>query len=194
MRAQLGIPPDATVFARYGGLDTFDIKCVQHVVCSLARSAQRGLWFLFANTQPFCGAPQPRNIVHIGHLSTSEERSRFIRTSDAMLHARMAGETFGNAVAEFSSHNRPVFTSRTGGLEHVRILGERAQIYNCSSLEAQLLAFNRTDAKIQDWNAYAAYYPKPVMRRFVEVYGCEPPLSRQSKSPSGVHSGARLLG
>lgn len=38
-------------------------------------------------------------------------RCAFIRTCDAMLHARMSGETFGLAIAEFSAHNRPVLTS-----------------------------------------------------------------------------------
>ena len=100
-----------------------------------------------------------------------------------MLHARSGGETFGNSVAEFSAHNRPIFTSRSGGQAHVHILGARAQIYTCSSLEAQLLAFNRTDAKLHDWNAYALYYPKPVMRRFVELYGCGADGGSASEKP-----------
>jgi glycosyltransferase involved in cell wall biosynthesis len=56
------------------------------------------------NTHPFC-EPRP-NIIHLPASSDCDTKSRFIRSCDAMLHARYDGETFGLAVAEFSAHNR----------------------------------------------------------------------------------------
>ena len=45
-----------------------------------------------------------------------------------MLHVRSAGETFGNAVAEFSHLGVPVVTTFSGACAHRTILGERAVV------------------------------------------------------------------
>ena len=95
-----------------------------------------------------------------------------------MIHARGQGETFGLAVAEFSVHNRPVFTTRAiifkdtdRARTHLNILGSKAIQYNSSSQLASLLKnFNRTQAAKGDWNAYRRYEPEPVMRQFQKVF------------------------
>ncbi|KAL1518619.1 hypothetical protein AB1Y20_002907 [Prymnesium parvum] len=95
LRRVLRIPSNATVFGRYGGLDTFSIDFVHSVVIEVAVAKPTTIYFLFMNTLQFCD-PLP-NVIHLEATSDEEEKSRFIRTCDAMLHARYSGETFGLA-------------------------------------------------------------------------------------------------
>jgi len=159
MRNELGIPKSAVVFGRFGGQDTFDITWVQRIVCKEATDPASSLYFIFANTKTFCEPGQ--RLIYLPNLLEAD-RSRFIRTTDAMLHARSDGETFGMAVAEFSVHNRPIFTTRSGASAHIDILGQRAILYTRESLQKQLKEFNRTDAALREWNAYAVYSPERI--------------------------------
>ena len=112
----------------------------------------------------------------------------FIRTCDAMVHARREGETFGLAVAEFAVRNKPVLTAnlsfRQSTLAHVHHLGAKAILYtDAASLLDALLSFNRTDAASRDWRAYTEFEPHMVMRRFREVF-----LSGSEHAHAGEHS------
>eukprot|EP00966_Prymnesium_polylepis_P174272 4032139-Prymnesium_polylepis.1 len=128
LRGTLNIPEGATVFCRYGGPGTFDIEFAKEAVRQVARS-RADVYFLFAGTDPF--SDTRANIVHLRAITEDAEKHshRFIRTCDAMLHARRDGESFGMAVAEFSVMNKPVFTyafAPKGGREHLHILGDKA--------------------------------------------------------------------
>lgn len=97
-RRTLNISSEALVLCRYGGRETFNIKYVHQAVMQAV--AQRDdLHFLFVNTDSF-GPAHPR-IRFLPALHSDEKKARFIRSCDAMLHARREGETFGLAVAEF---------------------------------------------------------------------------------------------
>jgi hypothetical protein len=109
LRGRLGIPASAVVFGRYGGKETFDIPHAVSAVLAVA-SARPDIYFLFMNTAPLHGAGGEvctlPNVIHLAPSVEDEYKSIFIRSCDAMLHARAAGETFGLAIAEFSAHNR----------------------------------------------------------------------------------------
>ena len=131
LRDELGIPSDALVFGRHGGYDVFDIPEARRAVAEVAISRPE-IYFVFLNTKPIelrdlpanlgRGAdpwewaeeeeqPQLPNLIYLPANIDDEYKSRFIRTCDAMLHARSSGETFGLAIAEFSAANRPVICS-----------------------------------------------------------------------------------
>jgi hypothetical protein len=169
LRAELGISPAATVFGRYGGEATFDIGFVQQEVIWLSQH-RSDIVFIFMNTEPFCS--EAPNVKFLPSSSDYVRRVQFVRTCDAMLHARYYGETFGLAIAEFSVQNRPVITF--GGSQdsaHLSILGEKGLVYHDSaSLRTILIGFNRTTAATGDWNAYSAFEPKQVIRRFVDEF------------------------
>ena len=176
MREQLGIPADATVIGRYGGMNSFDIRCVQEAVCEVAKSSSN-TYFLFANTEPFksgCHKGVDR-IIMLPSMESKAERVRFIKTTDAMVHARGGGESFGLAVGEWSVQNKPVFTTRTAGdrtaqMAHADILGNRAQLYTCSDVAAKLVGFDRAAAAARtDWNAYAGNSVAAIMARFMRL-------------------------
>jgi hypothetical protein len=167
MRSELGIPEEATVFGRHGGYDQFDIGYVHPIVYEVAKS-NPSIYFLFVNTRPFCD-PLP-NIIHLGPIVNLEAKVKFINTCDAMLWARSEGETFGNAIAEFSWKNKPVFATKVGDIAHIEILGSKGQWYTESTLKQMLLDFNKEEAKKHDWNAYRDYSPEKVMKIFEEVF------------------------
>eukprot|EP00966_Prymnesium_polylepis_P176733 4092426-Prymnesium_polylepis.1 len=174
MRRELRIPNGATVFGRYGGADTFSIDFAHAAVEEVARACPETIYFLFMNTLPFCDALP--NVVHLEATSDDEAKSRFIRTCDAMLHARYSGETFGLAVAEFSAHNRPVLASNVhdddgAARMHIITLGTRGIFYHDrQSLVSKLRSFDRESASKKDWNAYRDFEPSRVMADFERIF------------------------
>ena len=188
LRGELGIPPEATVFGRYGGYESFDIDVAREAVLEVARESLdvgssdlpgggSRIFFLFMNTPPLA-EPLP-NIIHVGKTSDAARKSAFIRTCDAMLHARSCGETFGLAVGEFSAHNRPVITSSEHtdngtARMHLDVLGAKGLYYrDAPSLAALLRGFERTGRHSRvgrDWNAYRQFEPSRVMRTFEQVF------------------------
>lgn len=133
LRDTLNIPHDAVVFGRHGGYESFDIPFV-HKTIERVLNDRDNVWFLFMNTQPFT-EPHPR-IIHLPENTSLDYKSRFIGTCDAMLHARTIGESFGMAIAEFSSMHKPIITWKHDGprnlhedIEHLNILGKSGIYY-----------------------------------------------------------------
>jgi len=168
LRKQLGIPENAIVFGGYGGANQFDIMNVHKVVYFIANN-YKNIYFLFANFYKFC--PTSPNIIHLDCIIELDEKVKFINTCDAMLHARSDGETFGIAVGEFSSKNKPVITTRCGSLAHLEILGDKCILYiTIQDLVDILTNFDPIKEKAKDWNAYTNYTPDKVMKIFNDTY------------------------
>lgn len=170
LRDTLGIPAGAVVLGRHGGVGEFNLPFVHEVVARVA-AERDDLWFLFLNTAPFC-APHPR-IVHLPATIDVERKVRFLNTCDAMLHARVEGETFGLAVGEFSFQNKPVLTwAYSKDRAHIRIHKEQCLTYADAAELRHLIATLRTTlAAGLAWDAYrAAFTPSAVMRRFAAVF------------------------
>jgi hypothetical protein len=87
-----------------------------------------------------------------------------------MIHARKRGETFGMAIAEFSSCNKPVFTwSGSEEKAHIDMLGDKAVVYNDQTdLEKLLLDYKIVDDT--DYNAYREYTPDKVIKTFENIF------------------------
>ena len=125
------------------------------------------------------GKGRSMNLRFLPGTSDVVHKTRFINTCDAMLHARLRGETFGMAVGEFSIKNKPVITF--GGKNqpefesmHLDILGKKAFVYNTPEQLDSLLSHirkQRTEIKSENWNAYStAYSPEVVMNQFKKVF------------------------
>jgi|TARA_Y100000992_G_scaffold299504_1_gene266405 glycosyltransferase involved in cell wall biosynthesis len=168
MRNKLNIPEEAIVFGGYGGSCRFNIKFVHDVVYKIA-SSNKNIYFLFANFRPFC-APLP-NIIHLPMITELDKKVEFINSCDAMIWARSDGETFGLAIAEFSTLNKPVIAMKCGYREHVNILGNKAFWYsNSESLTKIIENFDPSMEKHKDWNAYRDYTPEKVMKIFDDTF------------------------
>jgi len=168
-RKQLGIPDDAVVFGRHGGRDQFSIPFAQRVVFEVAR-ARPDLFFLFMNTDRFC---EPRaNIIHLNPTWDLDAKVAFINTCDAMLHARIQGETFGLAIAEFLLRDKPVIASREGiDKNHQAMLGERGLFYREPvELFDHLIGFEKTENRGKYRELVAEFSPQRVMKQFEAVF------------------------
>lgn len=163
LRNELQIPQDAIVLGRYGGKEEFNIKFTHEAIIEYLQT-NPNCYFLFMNTNKFYEHPK---IIYLDRNIDLDYKVKFINTCDAMIHARGMGETFGLSIAEFSSKNKPILTCNCGDSEHIKILGDKAIIYN--SKENLINIFSNITNYIyskKDFNAYTLYSPSYVMNMF----------------------------
>lgn len=168
LRKELGIPSDAFVFGRNGGLETFDISFAKEAIKE-ALDRRSDIWFLFQCTEKFI---DNERVIFLPPSTDSNYKVKFINTCDAMIHARTVGESFGMACGEFSLRNKPVITW-FGSQErsHIDILGNVGIYYNNKEdLLDILLNISKHDLGDKDWNCYKDYSPEKVMEKFKSVY------------------------
>lgn len=192
LRKELNIPEDAIVFGRYGGLETFDIPFVKRLIYSIA-SKRKDIYFLFMNTENFLESKnyfkkkwlnklissqmftnnKMDNIIFLDGVADPVYKARFIKACDAMLHARLQGESFGIACGEFSILNKPVITCDAGFIKersHIEILGNKG-IYYSNYAQLEKIIGNYSKKLNFDWDAYSQEYnPVAVMSKFKEVF------------------------
>jgi len=165
LRPQLGIPPRARVFGRHGGADTFNIPFVHGALAEHARK-NPGDHFVFLNTQKIAGTKSLQNVHYLPAALDPGEKGRFLATCDAMLHARLHGETFGLAVGEFAVLGKPVITfGSSRERAHLDMLGDRALIYgNAGELGSIFDEFKPYLSKGTEYETFTD--PKNVMEIF----------------------------
>jgi hypothetical protein len=163
LRNELQIPQNSVVFGRYGGFDEFNIGIVHQAIIEYINKNEN-VYFLFMNTKIFY---QHKRIIYLDMNIDLNYKTKFINTCDAMIHARQMGETFGLSVAEFSSKNKPIITCISGDLEHIKILGDKAIIYNSKQNLIDIFKnIKSIISKQTDWNAYKLYSPENIMNVF----------------------------
>lgn len=169
---ELGIPKDAFIVGRLGGYKQFDVPSARLGLVN-AIEKRSDLWAIFLNTEPFANHPRIKFLPFSLMLSY---KSKFINTCDAMLHGRSDGETFGLAVGEFSSFNKPIFTYDADYWwymrAHLDMLGDKALKYkNDEELTSYLLQIDKDYIKDVDWDCYSVRFsPSNVMKQFNEVF------------------------
>ncbi len=169
-REYLKIPADATVFGRYGGKDTFDIDFVKEVVKYIARE-RSNIYFIFMNTDNFLDGESFENIKFVSGTADDKIKTAFINTCDAMLHARLRGETFGIAVGEFSIKNKPVITfARSPEQAHFWHLKEKG-IYYFDDEQLYNILVNFKPNNKYNYDAFSQdFSPEKVMQKFKKVF------------------------
>lgn len=170
MRSKLNIPENAVVFGGYGGKDSFSIDFVKNVVYNISIS-NSNIYFIFANFDRFCKSLP--NIIHLSTITDLNEKVEFINTCDAMLWGRKGGETFGIAIGEFFTLNKPIIATKQcgGDLCHAHILKNNAIWYNNKTdLTEILLNFDPIKHSNINFNAYKEYTPENVMKVFNDIF------------------------
>lgn len=198
LRQRFGIPPTALVLCRHGGRMTFDVPFVHDKIWQLISDYnETTLHFMFMGTNHFSSqnCSRDKNSITVdvpvdSHIHKQLhfiptvidmiEKELFFQTCDAMIHARLSGETFGLAVAEFSVRNLPVITYPGVSREHIRILGDRAYVYNdADELDVIIRGMISRGVPSRDYNAYKDFSPESVMRRF-QVHFLDPVFSSEA--------------
>ncbi len=166
LRQELGIPETAVVIGRYGGYNQFNITAVWQVVAQAVNN-RPDLYFLFMNTRPFFDHSR---IIHLPPNYDPAFKTRFVNTCDAMIHARLEGETFGLSVGEFSVCHKPIITWRWSfDRHHLNVLGDNAILYGSArELYTILTGFGR-GATARDCYS-ERYNPGRVMQIFEKVF------------------------
>jgi hypothetical protein len=192
LREELGIPADATVYGRYGGIETFDIPFVKREIYKVAAS-RPDLYFIFMNTENFLIKKRyflkkrankilspwlfhkrvMPNIIFLEGSSNIAKKVNFINTCDAMLHARTQGESFGIACGEFSILNKPVITCNADWVperNHIVTLKKKGLYYSSAKELRDIL--NRFEKRpTKNWDAYTEQFnPTSVMAKFKTVF------------------------
>ncbi len=166
LRKELGIAESAVVIGRYGGYNQFNLLAV-HQAIAQAVNKRPDLYFLFMNTRPFFDHPR---IIYLPPHYEFAFKTRFINTCDAMIHARLEGETFGLSIGEFSIRGKPIITWRWSfDRHHLNVLGDHAICYESArELFTILMNFKRgTTAR----DCYSERYnPEKVMQIFEKVF------------------------
>lgn len=119
MRAQLGVPDDAFVILRFGGLDTFDIEWAREVVLGeLEKNSD--VYFVGLNTERFTSH---KRALFIPMVLDPVEKASIISSADVFLTARGQGEAFGVAIAEALQIGIPVLAWNGGAdRNHIAML------------------------------------------------------------------------
>ena len=165
-RQELGIPKEATVFSRIGGFYSWNIPFVNAVI-EKALQERDDIYFLFVQTHRFTDNPR---VIHIDPFAELTTKRKFINTSDAFLHARHEGESFGMSCAEYSICNKPVITySGSSERNHIFTLGDKGIYFDSPEKLLDILTSFRYDPS-QDWNAYKEFTPEKVIQKFKKVF------------------------
>jgi glycosyltransferase involved in cell wall biosynthesis len=132
-------------------------------------SSRNDIVFLFMNQEPFC---ELKNIIFLHPNTDNNFKVALINTCDVMIHARERGETFGLAIGEFSSKNKPVITyDKSPERCHIDILGDKGLYYSdYSSLYSIINSINKKDIISSDWNCYKEYNPENIINQFKQVF------------------------
>lgn len=169
LRENLGIPQNAIVFGRHGGLDTFDLFFARLTISRIVRE-NSNIYFLFINTPVFDNHPQ---IIFLPKIVETSDKNKFINTCDAHIECGSLGHTFGISIGEFSVNNKPiiVYNGPIWNRAHIDILGNKGIYYQNEDEFYNIL----TTFKVEEWinkdnNHYKDYSPENVMKKFQEVF------------------------
>jgi len=151
----------------YGG-NNFEIPFARKAVIDIANK-RKDIIFLFMNQDPFCDI---ENIIFISGTTDQEQKVAFINTCDVMIHARERGETFGLAIAEFSTKNKPIITySLSSERNHIDILQDKGIYYsNYNELYNILDNITYNDIIRKEWNCYQEFTPEKVIQQFNQIF------------------------
>jgi len=165
LRHRLGIPEQALVLGSYGGRSSFDVAFVREQVIPEVLKRRSDLHLLFMNYEQFVDHPRVRFLERSTDLRLKQA---FVAASDAMLHARRQGESFGLACAEFSVQHKPIFTyGDSPDRHHLSVLGSSALVYRTADqLQRLILAFQPTVFRPALGDSYLRYTPERVMDLF----------------------------
>jgi hypothetical protein len=180
LRDELQIPQHAKVLGCHGGAQSFDVpSAIEAVREVLARSTDT--WFVFLNIGRFVEHP---HALFLPGNTDMVYKTRFINTCDAMLHARLQGESFGLACGEFSIRNKPVITyARSKHRHHIDVLGDSGFYYTDARSLVDIIGKLDTEAlRRQSWDRYSSLYNREVVMGLFDQHLIQPALRNPGRA------------
>ena len=166
IRKKYNIPDDAFVYGRIGGYTDFNLDFVFSAI-EKSLKQRKDIYFLLICTKPFISHER---VIYVDPILDLKEKYRYIAATDAMIHARHHGETFGLAIAEFCALNKPILTWKHGiGKGYIEILKNDA-IYYEEEMDLVHLFLNFKPEKDKDYNSYKDFSPENVIQQFNNVF------------------------
>lgn len=169
IRNEIGIPDSHIVIGRTGGYDSFDIPFVHDVIQRVLQK-RNDIWFVLMNT------PNKLNherCIYVDRNIDLHDKVTYINTCDAMLHARMRGETFGLSVLEFASKNKQIISCDNENVperNHFLYLKDNCYRYQDENdLENILLNIKRENPFNTEY-LNEMFSPQNVIHKFREVF------------------------
>lgn len=165
-RQRFDIPASHIVFSRTGGQDSWNIPWATEAI-SIALQRRQDIWFLMQNTP--LGIAHER-IIHIPATADLGIKKSLILASDAMIHARKEGESFGCAIGEYSNMNRPIITwDGSKDINHLVLLADKAITFTDQTQLINILCnFKKEDKDYR--SGYIFYNAKNTMDIFNSVF------------------------
>jgi hypothetical protein len=175
LRAEYSIPSDAIVIGRHGGYDTFNIDFTVESIYTVLNT-RSNVWFLFVNTE--------RKILHerciyIEKIIDLKQKTKFINSCDAMIHARDYGETFGLSVLEFAAKNKAIITYDNedyqtnhplGGRNHFLFLQDQCYKYTNKEQLDDIFLHIEKENKFNTLFLADKFSPTNVAKKFKEIF------------------------
>jgi hypothetical protein len=189
LRAEFGVPAGAVVVGRHGGPDQLNVGFVPAAL-QAALAARPDLWVMLLNTAPLL---RHERVVHVPRLASREGVADFVASCDVGLNARLGGEAFGLAIAEFLAQDKPAFVWEGGrDRHHLALMDDPA--FRFRTREDLTRALVRFEPK--DWGGrwrarVERFAPEAVMELFERVF-LEDGARPRPRLPVGFRLGARL--
>lgn len=168
IREKINIPQEDFVFGRYGGFYEFNIDFVKEAISEFVEKNNK-TWFIFFNTQPFISHPR---IKFYEGFTDLQYKADIINSCDAMIHARLRGESFGLSICEFLHLNKPVLSWKGGlDLNHTTLIEEKYLYYDKNDLlnKMKLLVEDKNSPKFFNKRTHE-FSPSNVMEKFNNVF------------------------
>ena len=168
LRAALGIPADAFVVGRHGAPDQFNIPFLPRAI-EAALERRKNLWILLLNTARFS---DHKRIVHLPVTPDRQGVADFVASCDVGLNARVAGENFGLAIAEFLAQDKPVLVWAGGrDRNHLALIDDERFVYRTRADLTRRL----TEIEPRDWGGawtarIAPFAPAAVTAAFAKTF------------------------
>jgi hypothetical protein len=184
LRAAIGVPADAFVVGRHGAPDQFNIPFAPRAI-EAALERRKNLWILLLNTARFS---DHERVVHLPVTPDRQGVADFVAACDVGLNARLAGENFGLAIAEFLAQDKPVLVWAGGrDRNHLALVDDARFVYRTRADLARMLG----ELEPHDWGGawsarIAPFAPAAVTANFAETFLASTP-QRFARLPPGFN-------
>jgi hypothetical protein len=168
LRRDLGIPQEAKVALRFGGMKTFDIPWVKKVLLECL-DEDPNLWFLAVNTERFT---THKRAVFAPTILGAQAKSNMLGSADFVIHARRQGESFGMNILESMQAGKPIL-SWIGGWDrnHVELLHHSSLYLGPMDFKRKVKAYAASCNVTHNLNIAENYKPAAVFPEFKRVFG-----------------------